>query len=410
MTLALVVPLLAALAPAAHSQELDIPVMVQTVPELPGARFMLDGTAFTADENGLALVTVDSPGTFDLVAPKGVALADGGRAEFSLWSDGGATRARAVPVESFTLLEAGFDVSYGVTPRLEGPDGAPLPRVASVTFVDDSGETTRWSGTGELRALGQRVVVGGEGLETRSVGHRVESIRGSEATLEAPGETFVSEPAGEWVIEVSSSAPAPDAASEAAPEGSAGEGEGASLLAQAVGAALAALVVALVLLRLGRRTRARPRPASSDAAPSVADERPPLSTAPGGTRLPPAPGRQHLRVRMLSGRVVEGWRNARSARDDERVLMLNVSRVFDPEGEEIPSAPADSFLVTSMIVEVEAVDEDYEPSQEATTIRLDDGDEEPVVASEQAVEPLAVIDLRPESLDVGATPSNGRRP
>jgi hypothetical protein len=54
------------------------------------------------------------------------------------------------------------------------------------------------------------------------------------------------------------------------------------------------------------------------------------------------------------------------------VLVLNVDRVLDADGEPIATTALDSFVPMSLIVDVERVDGAYRPLPGQSTIRLED--------------------------------------
>jgi hypothetical protein len=205
--LALTLLCLVLAAPAARPQEsdLDIPIMVQTVPSLPGARFTLDGRAFVADEHGLALITVNEGGTFGLQAPARIRLEEGTRVEFARWSDDVFDPEREVSVDSFTYLEAGFDTLRRVTPTFRDGDGNALEPVRSVTLVDDLGVERTHEGGAPLWLRTERVVAAGEGLRRQPVTYKLGELRVAGGTVPARRGRTVPPPdePGPWAIELS---------------------------------------------------------------------------------------------------------------------------------------------------------------------------------------------------------------
>jgi predicted nucleic acid-binding Zn-ribbon protein len=195
-----------ALAPArapAQTRGLDIPVLVQTVPALPGARFALDGRAFVADDHGLALTTVATPGTYTLEAPATVALGRARRARFALWSDGAARPRRRLAVTAFTHLDAGFDVAVRVTPTVVDADGEPLDDASALTLSDDTGAATTHAAGRPTWLTATRAEPARDGLGAADVTYRVERIDlGSAAVVGLPGR--LSPRARPWTIAVRS--------------------------------------------------------------------------------------------------------------------------------------------------------------------------------------------------------------
>lgn len=189
---------------AAQDDDLDIPVMIQTVPELPGAVFELDGKAFRADEHGLALITVSRRDTYRLEAPAGGDLDDGESAEFARWSDDSFSPSRSVAVDSFTYLEAGFDVLRPLEASFVGHDGTTLGDVRSFTLVDDLG-VERTYAVGEPIAIRvSRATVGTKGgLRSEPVFYELGEVSLEEGTIAPPPGRVLQAPDGpRWNIEL----------------------------------------------------------------------------------------------------------------------------------------------------------------------------------------------------------------
>jgi hypothetical protein len=135
--------------------------------------------------------------------------------------------------------------------------------------------------------------------------------------------------------------------------------------AAAAVAVTAALVLVLALargpLRGAVRAPRRPEPQPGEGAPTA-----PAASGRGA--------REHVRVRLSHGRVIEGWREPQPASEERpAVWVLDVERVFDPDGREVASIPRDSFLIAAHIVEVERLDAGAAQAPgEATVIRLDE--------------------------------------
>jgi hypothetical protein len=461
---------LSATPPAASAaQDLDIPIMIQTVPALPGARFSLDERTFRADEHGLALITVDAPGTYRLAVEPSPAAPGGLEARFERWLDGSRAPERSLEVTSFTFTEAGFTTSAEVTPIFVGSSGAALDpeRIDALELTDDRGAEALYDQARTLELVASRIVSTPERLRAEDVTYRVTALAKDGVTM-APddGPRSPADP-GAWRIGVSLQrvrvvatdalwgGAAGTAVTLELPNGSTRrraldadgsarfgglppgayvatvEGSGIGLaerfsipagappsvlrarlltpldLAALVGLPLA-LAGALVLLR--RRERAAgsaapvrntgvPAPASEAGpaaapapaapAPALPAQAPPAQAAPeppgrssstagpsalGSTASPPPPGppsgepagqRDRVRVRLVSGRSVEGWR--RRTTEEPSVVVLTVERVLDPEGRETIATPMDSFLVRAQIVSIEPC----EPAR-PDVIELDD--------------------------------------
>jgi hypothetical protein len=163
----------------ATAQRRTIPVMIQTVPALPGARFSLEGKTFDADENGLALTVVPQPGTYNLrLLSAKMNDDDDVQFRFSVWSDKDKATSRSINVQSFTYLQAGFEKSRLVSLHLVGRDGRAVdPGVVDAILLNGpNGEQVRLADAGPHRLLTSAPVSNGNNLDLRDVTYRVEEV------------------------------------------------------------------------------------------------------------------------------------------------------------------------------------------------------------------------------------------
>jgi putative inorganic carbon (HCO3(-)) transporter len=99
-------------------------------------------------------------------------------------------------------------------------------------------------------------------------------------------------------------------------------------------------------------------PATREPLSSPPAERASQEAAPGE----PVVDREPVRVHLLDGRVIVGYTAGHYSREN-RVLLLDVERVVDAGGREIPSTPLDSFLVPPQIDRIEVLG----PAERRTT-------------------------------------------
>jgi outer membrane biosynthesis protein TonB len=193
-------------APARGQEaDTDIPLMIQTVPATSGLRFSLDGRTFTSDGNGLALITVSQPGTYTLEVLDPDAKS-GVRSEFHRWSDGSRHVRRSIAIETFTRLDAGFEISHLTHFNFSGPDGSGVSadRVESVVLTGSDGSRHELSGTSPRWLKSATTVAQGEGLKIERISYRVtEAVVDGEHVSQPPQEPFVPAMDGEWSIEIS---------------------------------------------------------------------------------------------------------------------------------------------------------------------------------------------------------------
>lgn len=414
-----------------RAQDLDIPLMIQTVPALPSASFTLGARRFTADANGLALITVDSSGDYVLEVERPAGLPAGARPAFVRWSDGSERERRSVSIESFTFLEAGFEISHPVTPRFVDDRGEAVATEAikAMTVVDGDGTATRWTPGGPLLLKESAIVVTDEGLEAETIGYAVDSIGLEDQRIPGPAQApfFAGPEQRVWTVEIAlhdlrivtidallrrpvggavvlgypdgrrrtvrpdrsgdvRAGSLPPGTYSVEPNAGVALGGLATVPADAEvrvpvvtatdGVILAAVAVTVLLIAVLARAR-RPRGARAreigiaERAPEGPGPPPRGGPGPPPPRPAPAPPveREHVRVRMVQGRTIEGWRRRGPGPHEQPVVwVLDVERVFDADGREVTSIPRDSFLVAAHIVEVEPLSDD----EAGRVIRLDE--------------------------------------
>lgn len=154
----------------------SIPLMIQTIPELPGARFSLNGQEFTADENGLALITVPKPNIYRLKVLSDRSNRSERRRRFAVWSDAKRAPARPIEVKTFTFLAAGFETSRRVAFQFVDRNGAPLDpgRIESITLTDSAGKSMRLMGPGPHHLVARFPISNGTSLRLEESDYRIQ--------------------------------------------------------------------------------------------------------------------------------------------------------------------------------------------------------------------------------------------
>ncbi len=358
---------------AASAQEQQIPVMVQTVPGIQGIELTLDGTSFYPDQNGLALITVSQSGTYEL----GIStsdVADGVRHSFVRWSDGPSSQVRDVTVDSFTVLEAGFDTSYATAFSTVSPDGSPAEGgVERVTIRAYGGRKLTLEAGSETWLTAERVVAASGGLSSRPIDYEVEAIDDRPVPA-GESEPFRLDADGTLTIEIDEpavSAPRPAAAPAGAQEPASERALGAWILAATLlMVAAGAIVLGRARVRRVLRRLSIPRPAAAlERAMGATDEwrsrREARRISVAGRRDAPPPdpaARTHVRVMLEGGRVIEGFRDASGIDStDEFLCLIHVTRVLDESSKEVRSSPMDAFIPSSRIIRIEPVEDPASP-------------------------------------------------
>jgi hypothetical protein len=77
-------------------------------------------------------------------------------------------------------------------------------------------------------------------------------------------------------------------------------------------------------------------------------------------RRPETEIRDFVRVRLTTGRIVEGWINSSApGGEEDEVLSLRPTRAFDSSGRSDVPTPVDSFIPITTIASVESLDESH---------------------------------------------------
>ena len=416
---------LVGVAATASAQELSIPVMVQTRPAIPGARFALDGTEFVADQHGLAVTTVAAPGTYELAVSSPTIEVEGASYSFSVWTGGERVSSRPLEVDSFTMLEAGFDTIRAVSFGFTDQDGTTIEsdRIDHATIVESDGDTRyRINGGQPASVMASRAVPTNTGVTLLPVSYRLieavvdgRPVSGMESAFEVV-DSAVSVPVA--VPAKPGDQPAEARDEVVAPNSSPSESNSRSLGVVAWGVFLAILSSLFIVLAgawlqrrwpdSGRLLRdvgnglverirggpATPREKAKGAPADVlakalrrlqeklAGHRSRLTTMTWPARHQtgqagdadaiilgeteeaewPIAGNQYLRVHMGNGRIIDGWTGPISQPVDDQVLhLVRVQHVYDREGDEVASTPLDMFLVRSRIARIEYIDTSTAP-------------------------------------------------
>jgi len=340
-----IVALLATLVPHRAAAAQTESLVIETVPPLEGIIFRLDGESYSTDEEGVARVDSAVPGRFELQTNDRVLLTGSQRIEFAVWSDGVAESLRVVDIEGSTHLQAGFRVDNLVAESFRTSEGDVLKpnSVGPFVIVDDTGESTTFpgssrglagptaqiwerfpAGTRWLPAV--RIVSENDQLRAEEASYRVRSVSVEGEQMSASSVPFTPAGASEWGIQVDTSGgPLPRAL---------------ILVPLLIGGAILGLL-GMVLIR-GR------------SQPSVARTPRFVAGFVRRQRVPREPDREFVRIKLRTGRTVEGWRIHIPGADPTEAVNLAVTSVWGPDGSKVTSQPTDSFLFPSQIIQIEA--------------------------------------------------------
>jgi hypothetical protein len=63
-----------------------------------------------------------------------------------------------------------------------------------------------------------------------------------------------------------------------------------------------------------------------------------------------------VRIHLLDGRRIEGWKKSGRVSQDNRVIVLDVDNVYDSSGHRMASTPLDSFVLPPQVDHIESLD------------------------------------------------------
>ena len=404
------VAVLAALVPASSggAQERAIPVMVQTVPALTGVGFSVDGEDLSSDATGLALVTVEQPGDYQVSVGDSQVDPDT-RVTFVRWGDGIEEPERRVSVSSFTYLQAGFQVSQRVDFRFSDAAGGSLADgIDSFVLTDSAGRDVELSGGSAHWLETNRLISSPDGLKSRRLTYHIREVVVDGRRIEPVSASGFSPTEESWEVSLPVGLGTNGEDRGQGGEGSGGAGGSASTnvlgLVLVAGLLLMAIAVGLpanrrVLKRFlpsatSRESTSRLRATSRESIsrlratcePILAKvaARPRMTTAivrGRFVRRPPRRVSELVRVRLKDGRTIEGWTDHEVEKDHVAVRLAQIDRVRDQSGRSVGSTPRDAFVLQSQIATLEV---------------LVTSAEGPIVTREEENEEARVIDLRAE--------------
>ena len=390
---------LAALVPASSggAQERAIPVMVQTVPALTGVGFSVDDDDFSSDATGLALVTVQQPGGYQVSVGDSQVDPDT-RVTFVRWGDGIEEPERRVSVSSFTYLQAGFQVSHRVDFRFSDAAGGSLADgIDSFVLTDSAGRDVELSGGSAHWLETNRLIFSPDGLKSRRLTYHIREVVVDGRRIEPVSASGFSPTEESWEVSLPVGLGTNGEDRGQGGEGSGGAGGSASTnvlgLVLVAGLLLMAIAAGLpanrrVLKRFlpsatSRESISRLRATCEPILAKVA-ARPRMTTAivrGRFVRRPPRQVSELVRVRLKDGRTIEGWTDHEVEKDHVAVRLAQIDRVRDQSGRSVGSTPRDAFVLQSQIATLEV---------------LVTSAEGPIVTREEENEEARVIDLREE--------------
>lgn len=155
-------------------------LVIETVPELKGVQFSLDGRRFVSNAKGIARISTSSSGSFLLKLLRKQVGGPGTRATFDRWIDNYFTSDRfvTVTVGAVKRLQVGFDVDYSVTQIFVDQYGAVVDpdRIESVTYSNSLGNWFTVEPKDQTWVRGSRITRVGDELGVVPVPHSVRSV------------------------------------------------------------------------------------------------------------------------------------------------------------------------------------------------------------------------------------------
>jgi hypothetical protein len=348
------------------AQEQAIPVMLQTVPPMSDIEISVGGKRTRTDARGLALLTVDKPGSYK-VSIRSLSADTTARVSFARWSDGVTTLERVMEVSSFTFLQAGFLVTRRVDSRFLNDSGRPIDSpIDSFTIEDNTGRVLRLDGDTSSWVPTNRLVLASDELTSQPVGWRVAQVVVDGMTMDATGEEELSAGDGLWSIRLDLDPAAGDVAAQEETES--GESSDSTLYPFVM---VTILIAGAMFMIAARRGGVDLRARLSVVLPRWPRLSAVLKTRPGirGVAAPLAsvattlrrrlhrdstrPTTELLRLRLKNGQTIEGWTGPHIFEDGEALRLISVTQVLDKEGQPVTSKPSDAFVPRSRIATLE---------------------------------------------------------
>ncbi len=196
--------------PASASMTLvvrPIQLTIETVPAVADVRFMLDDQPFVSGADGLAVVEIGEPGTYQVqvMDVDDIQVNPETRVTFSRWADAGFEPVRTVEVRRDTRLQVGFNTSHPIGLSFVDFFRNPVDesRVPSVTFKRSDGRYFTYESTDPQWLTASRVMRRKEGLEASPLLYSVESVMvdGTNA-INRYQQRFYVEHSDTWTIEL----------------------------------------------------------------------------------------------------------------------------------------------------------------------------------------------------------------
>jgi hypothetical protein len=178
---------------------------VRVVPPLAGVRFELDGREFSSDANGIARTSVEKAGVHRVTVLSNQKDQPTIRWQFSRWGPDIFLDGRDVRIPAERATDAGFDVTYLVTPAFVDLAGRPVDpeRITSLTLQSSHGARYTFPNGRPQWLQANRLTRRLQGIEQIRISYSVESVivDGSNVVNQSQQRFFV-KPNDEWPIEL----------------------------------------------------------------------------------------------------------------------------------------------------------------------------------------------------------------
>lgn len=171
-------PLLAAATASVQLSLVPIPITVEVIPPLAGIRFELNGKSFVSDATGVAVTTVDLPGTYTIQLRTDQEDRLDYRIKFDRWRAEVFDMARTVTVPLRGPLQVGYMVSYPIQERFTDLDGKPvdLSRITSWSYLSSHGALLTYDTATPHWLDANRIMRRRLGLEYVPIQYSLESV------------------------------------------------------------------------------------------------------------------------------------------------------------------------------------------------------------------------------------------
>jgi len=167
---------------------------VQTVPPIAGVSFMMDGRQFVTDQNGMAVISINKGGTYQLTVEANRYSNPNQKIEFARWLDEYYLPYRDIQIPQKGTITVGLNVYYRVNQTFVDLDGRPVDpsRITGISIKSAQGDIFNYQQGQTLWVPASRIARRSSGLESTKLLYSVMrvTVDGSNVVIAAQQRFF----------------------------------------------------------------------------------------------------------------------------------------------------------------------------------------------------------------------------